>query len=395
MCEKLSQFSSFPLCVVFASDLTSFPELSVLEIRGSAGRGIQFYMDEPLPNVQYANFEGIELIGTEETRKHSSVHPSEVFDYVPESEQINYNVSMEVNEEIEIVPYDVYVMEQKKIKMASFYGWRDLNILRIHKSQFDAELHWEMFDGLHNLEHLSLEENDIKVIPPFTFYGAMHIKTLTLARNSILEINYRSLAGLLELEVLNLSYNNLTKLSEISFPPFPRLQTVDFRHNPIRFIFPMTFGVMNSTRQILIGSDTTAMDLSTGNSFRTLGAIQKLIIDNGTISVLNQYIFKDLIKLESLKIQGNIKRIEFDAFAEMPSIKELILSNCAIEEVSMDIFIGVRNLEIVDLSNNKLQSLPMGLFDEQLKIKEIYLQHNQLTDLPKDFFSISSLKLLR
>lgn len=386
--------------VVFASDLTALPELTVLEIRGSVGRRIQFYMDEPLPQLQYANFEAIELIGTEETHKNQHpVHPSEVFDYVPESEQIHYNVSLEVNEEVEIVPYDVYVMEimeKKKFKMPSFYGWKDLNILRINRCKFEDELHWEMFDGLHNLEHLFLQENDIKLIPPFAFYGAMHIKTLTLARNSILDFNYRALAGLLELEVLDVSHNNLTKLSEISFPPFPRLQTVDFRNNPIRFIFPMTFGVMNSTKQILIGSDVGALDLSLGNSFRTLGAIQNLVIENGTAAVLNQYIFKDMNKLASLRIHGDIKRIEFDAFAEMPSLRDLILSNCRIEEISMDIFFGVRNLEIVDLSDNKLKSLPPGLFDEQLKIKEVYLQRNQLTILPKDFFlNIASLKLLR
>lgn len=383
---------------VSASDLLLFPELTVLELRGTVSRGLKFILDEPLVRLQYANFETIELIGTETNNRknHHSVHPSEVFDYVPESERAaNYNISIEMaEEEVEIVPYEVYLMEQKKLKMASFYGWKELNILRIHNCQLD-ELHWEMFDGLTSLEHLSLEHNDIKIIPPFAFYGALHIKTLSLARNSILDMNYRSLAGLLELEWLNLSRNNLTKLSETSFPPFPKLQSVDFRNNPIKYIFPMTFGVMNGTRHIYLGNDFTALDMSTGNVFRSLNVLRSLFIGNATSAVLHQGLFKDLSNLEKLRIHGDLKRIEFDAFAEMPNVKELILSDCAILEVSMDIFFGVRNLEIVDLSKNKLTSLPPGLFDDQINIKEIYLQNNKLTELPTDFFNNPSVRMIR
>lgn len=398
-------------------------ELTILEIRGGASaatsKQLQFNLDKPMSRLRYANFEAIELIGTDDDndgsadsdggdrpRKHRkhSVHPSEVFDYVPESERLatkvyNNNISLEMpsdDDEPEIVPYDVYKMEQKKMQMASFVGWTELNILRIHNCKLD-ELHWEMFDGLRQLEHLSLEHNAIKIVPPFAFYGAMHIKTLSLARNNILDMNYRSLAGLLELEWLNLSQNNLTKLSETSFPPFPRLQVVDFRENPIRYIFPMTFGVMNGTRHIFLGTEAQALDLSTttGNSFRSLAALQSLTISNVSTAILHQGLFRDLAKLERLQLHGNLQLIEFDTFAGMPLVRELILSRCGIEEVSMDIFYGVRNLEIVDLSANRLQSLPPGLFDGQVGLREIYLQNNLLTELPADFFSNPAVKMIR
>lgn len=412
---------------VTASDLQQLTELTILEIRGTTATNdnhkLQFILDEPMPLLRYANFEAIQLIGTDDAaaadddrtnarnnknrRQHSSVHPSEVFDYVPESERLlatniyNTNISMMTNgddddDELNIVPYDVYVMEQKKIRMASFVGWTQLNILRIHNCKLD-ELHWEMFDGLRQLEHLSLEHNAIKIVPPFAFYGAMHIKTLSLARNSILDLNYRSLAGLLELEWLNLANNNLTKLSETSFPPFPRLHTVDFRENPIRYIFPMTFGVMNGTRHIFLGTDAQALDLSstTGNSFRSLSALRSLTISNVSTAVLHQGLFRDLARLERLRLHGNLRLIEFDTFAAMPMVRELILSRCGIEEVSMDIFYGVRNLEVVDLSGNRLASLPPGMFDGQVRLREIYLQSNQLSELPSDFFNNPAVKMIR
>lgn len=394
--KKIGGYNLFFLILVLTSDLAALSDMYILEIRGTTGRELQLVIDEPLPLVQYVNFETIDILGSKfAIVKNNSIHPSQLFDYVPESEKDIYNISLEIKEEIEIVPYEVYVIEQKMAKMATFYNWNQLKVLQIHGCKLD-ELYWEMFDGLTSLEHLSLEHNDIKVIPSFAFYGAMNIKTLSLARNNILDLNYRALAGLLKLEWLNLSENNLTKLSEISFPPFPKLEWIDFRNNPIKYIFPMTFGVMNNTKKIFIGSEMEMLDLSTGDIFQSLEALTDLQMTNVSSITLRQSMFKGLKSMERLRVQGQIKRIEFDAFSEMASIRELILKNCGIQEISMDAFYGVKTLEIVDLSENSILVLPPGLFDDQIHIKEIYLQNNQLSALPKNFFNnMPSVKLLR
>lgn len=388
-------FSSKSHFTVSTNDILALSYLTTLEIRGSSTSRVQFIFDEPLDFLKFVNFENIELLGTENAKRRSNPsHPSEFFDYVPESEREEYNISLEIKEEVEIVPYEIYLIEKQKSQMPTFYGWSELNVLRIHNCKLN-ELHWEMFDGLTNLEHLSLEHNDIKIIPPFALYGAQQIRTLSLARNSILDFNYRSLAGLLKLEWLDVSRNNLTKLSELSFPPFPNIEVVDFRYNPITHIYPMTFGVMNNTKQMFIGSDAGTLDLTHGSSFTSLDRLDNLIIFNATIPVLNQKVFSGLKSVTKLQMQGDIRRIEFDAFAEMPKLKELVLSNCKIREISMDIFFGIRNLEIVDLSSNELFYLPHGLFDEQKRIREIYLQNNLLTELPARFFDIPSVKFIR
>lgn len=322
-------------------------------------------------------------------------HPSETFDYIPESERILYNVSLQSNEEVEIVPYDVYKMELHKSKQPRFYGWKSLNVMRIHNCHLD-EVYWEMFNGLENLNHLSLEHNDIKNIPPFAFYGALHIKTLSLAKNNLLDLNYRSLAGLLNLEKLDLTSNNLTKLSELTFPPFPRLEFVDFRDNPIRNIFPMTFGIMNATKNLILGSETGALELVPGSSpFTPLEHLIQLSLLNVSAPVLSQEIFRGLKNLQHLKVKGSVSRIEFDAFSEMPRIQELVLSGCGITEISMDTFVGVRNLKVIDLSDNKLFYIPPGVFEDQKQLREIYLQNNDLAKLPERFFDHPSVKLVR
>lgn len=353
-------------------------------------------MDEPLSFIQNVNFESIQLVGSETAKRpNNPIHPSESFDYVPNSEKVAYNLSLEtLDEEIEILPYEVYIMEIKKSRMASFYGWENLEVLRIHNCKLD-ELYWEMFDGLIQLQHLSLEHNEIKIIPAFALYGVLHIKTLSLAHNYILDLNYRSLAGLLDLEILDLSYNNISKLSEMTFPPFPKLESIDFRHNPIRYIFPATFGIMNNTKTMFLGSKEAILELIANNPFESLELLKFLSITNLTASIIDQNVFKGLNNLEILKLKGSIRKIEFDAFVNIPKLRELDLSQCNIQIISMDAFIGCKNLEIIDLSNNNLSYIPPGLFDDQISLKEIYLNGNNLRYLPSNFFINPALRLVR
>lgn len=374
-----------------------------MEIRGSTGSDLVIILDEPLQHIKYANFEAVQLLGDESAKRrpnYQTYDPSDHFDYVPESERIEYNISAKlpieekIEEEVEIVPYEVYLLEKKKAKTVTFYGWEGLEILRIHDCKLD-ELYWEIFDGLESLQHLSLEHNQIKVVPPFTFFGAMHIRTLSLARNNILDLHYRGLAGLLKLEQLDLSYNSISKLSELSFPPFPKLEVVDLRDNPIRWIFPATFGVMNSTTSIYFGSKDTALELNSDDSFLQLEKLQELMILNATADAIRVETFRGLNRVERITIRGDLNHIEFDAFSAKPFLKVLDLNGCKIEEISMDTLFGITHLEIVDLSSNRLTSIPHGLFDEQHHLREIYLQDNYLTELPHNFFDLPALKLAR
>ncbi|XP_046812565.1 toll-like receptor 3 [Lucilia cuprina] len=399
---------------VNSSILKPLNQLTTLEIRGPQDRGLRFLLDAPLSFLQHANFESITLIGSEIFKKPKNlVHPKEVFDYKPNIELLNslefnvedknikpydkkllFELQQQEQEELEIVPYEVYKEEVKKSQMPSFYGWKQLEVLRIQSCGLN-ELSWEMFMGLEELQHLSLERNDIAVVPPFALSGATQLKTLSLAHNNINDLHYRNLAGLFELQVLDLSDNYLTKLTELSFPPLPKLERIDFRYNPIRYIFPATFWVMNQTQEMYFGSTTTALELWGNQPFKKLTRLRILEINNVTIQSLDQNIFKDLTSLEKLKLRGQLGSVEFDAFAGFSELKELDLSNCHIKDISMDAFMGCKNLKVINLSTNNISYIPPGLFDDQQSLEEIYLNDNQLKALPITFFQQKRLLLAR
>lgn len=397
--EIYSKTNAFPFSVS-STDLLQFTDLQILEIRSTgSNRNLLFLIDESMPTLKHVNFESIQINADEKIKKRIMYrHPSETYDYVPEGGRYAYKNEADDDsgeKEIEIVPYDVYKMELTKSMRPNFFGWNDLEVLRIHNCHLD-EVEWEMFAGLEHLQHLSLEHNGIKVVAAFAFYGALHLKTLSLARNDILDLHYLALAGLLDLEYLDLSMNNLTKLSEATFPPFPNMKSLDLKENPIEFILPMTFAILNSTKELIFGSKTTALDLAnTNGAFLSLDQLKMLNIQNLKSPSLYQTLFTGLKDVERLRLKGSIERIEYDAFAEMPRLRELILSDCGIFDISMDAFFGVKELRTIDLSHNQLFLIPFGLFDEQKQLQEIYLQNNQLAKLPKNFFSSVALKLVR
>lgn len=387
------------------SDFNQLFDLKTLEIRGSKETHFTLSFDEPLSWIQHLSIESVHIQAAETMRFRPNledIDPSKNFHYVPNCEKFEYNISFETPEELkelEIVPYEVYKMEKLttdlRLRTISFYGWDNLKVLRLTGCEMN-ELYWEMFDGLSNLEHLSLEENGIKEVPPFSFYGTQNIKTLSLAHNEILDISYRSLAGLLELQLLDISKNNLEKLSEQTFPPFPKLEIVDLRHNPIRNLFPATFGVMNRTEVLYLGAVDEPLEFNARKPFEHLTTLIYLEIPNLNVPMMDQHTFASLDNLEILKVlSGNIPFIEFDTFSKMLKLKELHLRYCKIKEISMDTFFGAKNLEIVDLSHNLIREVPSGLFDDQHDLTEIYLNNNQITALPSDIFKLSSLKMIQ
>ncbi|KAL5290828.1 hypothetical protein ACFFRR_010300 [Megaselia abdita] len=374
--------------------------LKTLEIRSKAQGKLTLTIDEPLPQLENANFDSLLLAGTENVKPTEPTTP-QTYSFNIDNTPRKLNLSFEKFEEIK--HYDEYIAERKKVSAPTFLGWENLKILRIYNSNLET-LQWEHFEGLQSLKHLSLEKNNIKIITEFALFGALNLKTLSLANNEILDLHYRALAGLLELKTLDLSNNKMVHLSEYTFPPFPKLEYINLKGNPIRYLFPTTFIVMNQTKEMSLDS-SSEMSLMFEVPlyeemwlFQDLKMLQTLSLSKISLDVLDDTIFRHLEDLKVLEINhSKMKRISFDAFMELRKLKELYLPTCGIEELSMDTFNGLDNIEIIDLSKNKLKFIPPGLFTRLGKIREIFLNNNKLKFLPQDLFTVASpsLKMMR
>lgn len=68
----------------------------------------------------------------------------------------------------------------------------------------------------------------------------------------------------------------------------------DFQGNPLKHILPATFWVMNSTRELYMGSDKAALDLRTWNIYGQFDSLYKLRIlrlGNVTTEALEHGVF--------------------------------------------------------------------------------------------------------
>uniref|UniRef100_A0A1B6M0J8 LRRCT domain-containing protein n=1 Tax=Graphocephala atropunctata TaxID=36148 RepID=A0A1B6M0J8_9HEMI len=181
-----------------------------------------------------------------------------------------------------------------------------------------------------------------------------------------------------------------------TFPssPLPKLLTADFHHNPLELILPYTFQIMNNTEQLYLGGKHARLQIRQ-NSFLGLVKVRKVSLNGINLEVLEREYLKGMPRLRELKMEGTIRELSFDAFAEAPKLQELILKQCSIHKISMDAFFGLYDLVYLDLSQNELETLPPSLFDQQESLKEINLSNNKLTTLPESLFVHVPAKLIR
>lgn len=380
--------------------MNEFEKLITLEMVGAdVGQNdtyFTFEIDAPVPNMQYLNLERVRLKNSKmQTQKFiNEISDEDIsFEYVYKHDPDAHPLTMVRKEIKEVLPYKKYLQREKSGEAPLFIGFDNLIFLRISNCELN-NVHWEMFDGLHDLKYLMLEKNSLRFIPDFAFYGTPNLKSLSLAYNNLLSIQITDLAGLLELEYLDLSHNNFSQLSELSLPPFPKLKLANFANNPISVIFPNTFEVMNTTDSLIVGGDEMPLSLL-ANSFFGLTLLKSLTVNNINIPLLKRELLTGLLNLDKLVLTGNITEIEFDAFLEVKNLDTLILSKCNLRNLSMDSFIGLEKLTFLDMSDNQLDYLPPSIFDQLQSLRELYLHKNNFSTLPRDIFSKLHLKLLR
>uniref|UniRef100_A0A2H8TVE2 Insulin-like growth factor-binding protein complex acid labile subunit n=1 Tax=Melanaphis sacchari TaxID=742174 RepID=A0A2H8TVE2_9HEMI len=419
--EALILFQTTDSDNITIEDDIKLPQLILFEIHGN-NNPTRIYITDSMfkymDNIKYLNIQSVSLdkltlesnepipiIDTNVYKKENSHAFNELSPVLPaylHKEQNNNNKKKKKNrlvflksKDIDIVSYETFKKTKKRTKSNNLFLFsKDLLFLRISNCGLN-DLSWNLFNGLDSLETLILDNNVIESIPDFSFYGAKGLKILSLANNKIKNLQTTSLAGLLDLNYLNLKNNAITVLSETTFPPLPQLKIADLSNNPIEMVYPYTFEVLNATKELALGTNDTQLHLHQ-NAFIGLDSLEKLNLFGVNVTILERPFMIGLPNLVELKIKGFIQHIAFDAFAEIPNIKRLIISNCSIQSISMDTFYGVYNLEHIDLSYNQLRELPPGLFDQQLSLKELILNNNQLIDIPDDIFkTLSYLKLIR
>jgi Leucine-rich repeat (LRR) protein len=151
--------------------------------------------------------------------------------------------------------------------------------------------------NLSKLEELDLSHNEIKVLPA-SFRNLTSLIELTLNRNIISNISW--IESMPNLEFFNVNRNHLSDLSAVSFSTNTKLKKLYLNKNYIRSL-PDSFGDLSEVTFInLADNQLTELPFSIGK----LGKLTELVLDRNRLVTLPESI-GDLENLEYLSISHN------------------------------------------------------------------------------------------
>ena len=294
----------------------------------------------------------------------------------------------------------------------------DLSHNRI--SQLDREL----FNGLHNLTKLYLDNNIITIFTTYYFQFAKKITTISMNYNNITNIYFPFAYDMLELNMVGNRFN-FTNFS-VPFERAPELQTLRLGRPGLNY-YPVTLKYVKNLKHLFLkdfsqpilsselfleqkiletieveAGDVQSitferMNFITNLRFQNLpnlaffSAIDCKKLGRGSIKLSN------VSNLTNVAINGLIELTNIKSFlyaGVSNSIKYLNLSNNSISRVTPSDFQNLTKLEVLDLSFNIINFIHPNSFTTLMRLKSVNFTQNHLLELSNSFLMSSSVVYL-
>lgn len=194
----------------------------------------------------------------------------------------------------------------------------------------------------------------------------------------------------LDSETQSFAHLPITDLQVIDIgPQFPIVLGVKFFKN---------IGLVNVTT---IKISNSSIEYISPTAFEGLNELYSVNLTSIGIDLIHPDTFANNTKLKILTLSGNNLNVMqslsspyTDYMLKSPSIEELDISNCNMQELLPTAFSQMKNIIYINLAGNKLVTLPQGLFDRTDTIEELDLSYNMIASLPKNIFNKTSLGIL-
>ncbi|KAM0680385.1 hypothetical protein GINT2_001444 [Glugoides intestinalis] len=228
----------------------------------------------------------------------------------------------------------------------------DLDIIRFMKNIREL--------GINNIKEL-------EKIPDLLFDGLTNLESLSLRRNNIKELQPNLFNNLQKLESLWLYDNKLTEIPSCVFDGLVNLKSLWLQNNNIKELQP--------------------------NIFNNLQKLEELNLDNNKLTEIPEGILSELGSLQTLDLSKNeIKSFPIGLFTGITKLNFLSLSNNKLTEIPPSI-LSLTNLENLDICSNNLTSVPKEI-GNMSRLEYLYLDSNSITEIPSEIKSLETLYIL-
>ena len=258
-----------------------------------------------------------------------------------------------------------------------------------------TELAPSLFDGLTKLTQLDLFGNDLRVLRAGVFDGVPNLVHLNLRENEKLStLEPGAFRGLSNMETLSLDRTGLTMLPAGAFDGLPNLYRLTISAQSVDCTPPPPNSSSPNWECIVVPIPLAKVELG---AFRGLSRLSELEISHSTLTALQPSLFNGLSALTSLGIKSNysLTTLEPGLFDRLPNLRTLNLFGNGFKKLQPGLFDGLPQLRDLYLNANSLETLQPGIFDGLAELNGLQLQKNKLMTLePGIFRGLAALEAL-
>ena len=246
-------------------------------------------------------------------------------------------------------------------------------------------IHPRAFRYMTQMEELVLAGNNIRdaVMVGQAVKVIKTIKKLDLSDNEIDKVRDDSFMDIISLEELSLAGNHLALLQRDAFHRLPRLRKVDLSNNEIRTFHSEAFSGTPLVEELKLDNNRITRVTDVSFMIDTLPYLRFLDLSSNLLDDIPYGAMRGYPALEKLYLADNqIRDISQDAFQDLPSLTELILSKNKLTSRSIDgqVF-NLPNLKTLDVSFNKLSKITRRLLDSLSSLKRLDLAVNGIVEM--------------
>lgn len=298
----------------------------------------------------------------------------------------SYNSIKELYEDVflglgQLQVLDLSVNQIEKVERKVLAQLRNLKELTLDRNRLDS-LDWDVFQGLEKLEKLSAKFNFLRVIQPPTSMMMNQIPSIVLQQqqekggeSSILNSNSNSRTKLLpsspswslkNVIELDLSWNQLTRVKNHGLAIFSSLKSINLCCNYIHTVEEKAFIPFPAGQLIHVNLSQNRLGKIPIDSLEGLESLIELdLSSNGISDTIPSHAFRNLLKLQRLRLSDNPGIISIDPDALIDNINLIVfegdyLSN--LTEFEVGLFNNKPYLEKFSLQFSRISSLPTELF---------------------------------
>ncbi|CAJ1081637.1 toll-like receptor 13 [Xyrichtys novacula] len=229
------------------------------------------------------------------------------------------------------------------------------------------------------LTTLQLRENNLKSIPANMFQLCTNLTQLDLSKNLIQTIQDEAFRPLKGLRILILHHNRIPSVPSAT-RNLPGLSELDLSSNNITSFGCQDFANQTKLRELSLYQNS--VPALTDCAFKDLVRLQVLKLQTCKISKLNNAFKTSLPNLSQLLLNGNqLVVLKSGRLRGLKSLKNLSLHDNQIQVLERGCFMGLTNLTELRLQSNSIlrEKLKKGCFDDLISLRSLDLRDNHIS----------------